>query len=482
MNSRGHIVVMSDQIVHFDDTNLHRVGLESTRIDAYDRAILDCLMRGESELEILSGRLRDFGVGGGQAELVARVREISTAAGTYLGLVPPLVSGSPDIIVLDFNRNWASLDSKKLVPKLRRKHRVLHLGLDKQVTPDHEDSITLEKRSREFSGSAFLYVQWARGIVRYFPDAVLVMSGPQDLVLFGDFAERPGTVVPVPQDWPASGSVADLYADEGDVIDPEPWLRELYYAIRMNPQSEYHLFSRAFASAFGALELFALRHAKHLLVTRADQAASLRVLGRTLGRLSICGPTEEPQSCGAAIGLDTRMLIVANHENEVARLIPLFAGAAELRREHGVTEIGLLAHGELVQVQFTGDRCSVGPWPGLRPSLEGFAVAWIVAGMLRDFQPAFGVLSKGIPSLFVPEAEPSTLGRLVPEECWFRNLDVATIVAETRECLAGGPARRARLAAAGRELLQQADPVAAISALVSKSRSPAGAKVEAVVS
>lgn len=460
---QGHFL-LDEQIIHYDDEHLHLAGFRSVPIAPLDRVLLDCLVRGESEESVLGAQLHSLGVEGDPAEHLAQLREIARQPGSRLRYASALDVIEPDIIVCDFSPFRYAVDSKALVESLRSTHRVLHVGLDDHVTGSDREAVSLARRKDFFEGSLFRFVQWVRSLARFYNDAVLVLAGPQDAVLFGDLGTVVRTATVLEPDWPGALSVDALRLNPAHCIDPAPWLREMYYALRLNPAHDAHVLSRTCNSAFAALEIYGLSNSSQIFMTRADQGETLEAFGVSVHQASPLGCVKRTTTTKPRF--EDALLIVADHEGEMDRLEPLFQELVPLLREEVVSRVGILSHGAWHELTVHDDTLGVGPYVADAVQCGDFGVALIVPGMMRFLSPMFTALTSGIPVRFAPADDAGPLRDHIASELWQTDLSSAGLRAMVAELTdESAPARRSGLEAAKR-LSERFDPSVVLKSMV----------------
>jgi len=465
MNNKpsGH-VLLDEQVVSYDDEKLHLTGFRSIDLEPQDRLLLDCLVRGESELSVLGEQLAQLGLGGDAEAHAARVKETAQQPGSRLRWMEPIETIDPEVIVLDFSRFRLAWDTKPFVTRLRESRRVLHLGLDDHIIGSEQEACSMERHKDQFLGSLFRFVQWARSVVRFHQDAVIVFTGPQDPVFFGDLARGRPSITALEPGWPGRLGLQNLTLDVPGAVDPAPWLRELLYALRMNPADHSNVIERSTGSAFAALELFALCHADVLLTTCADHDAGLTHLGADRAMRQPLGV--EPKVGGSKREMPEGIVVIADPEGEVASLEPLFQQLAGLLSIDAVSHVGIYNHGVMHRLELKENMIGVEPWSAPPPAPAEFGVALAVPGMMRHVTPMLDLMSEGVPVLFVPAEDTGPLGEHIPEQAWVRDFSVAALEKRLERVRDPASNERRDLTESCHHLLNHLDPVTVVESLL----------------
>lgn len=458
----GHIL-LNEQVFHYDEGRLHLWGYETRPVEPVDRLMLDCLVRGESEVGLLGRQLNFLGLPGTPSEHSDRARAVASAPGSLLRFLPPIPTIKPEVILLDFTKFRFAVETRELVEGLRKNHRVVHLGLDEHVTGDAHEGISHARQKAAFGESFFAFLQWARSYVRFHDEAVLVFAGSQDAVLFGDFAVTHRSVAILEPGWPGFVSVRDLSLDIHEQVDPAPWLRQLFYAMRWNGQSDIHLLHRSQGSALAALELYALVHADLILMTCANQKEILQRMGRKSGGYRPLGVPRPGVRISKTGGKEKRILVVADHEGQINALEPLFQALASLLLQRVVHRVGVLSHGSSQELSIQGNRIQLQAWTEIPPPLHGFDAAIVVPGMMRYLTPMFQVLGASLPVLYVQAEDAGPLGPRIPSDSWLEDLSDRSIALKLAPLLQPQSSERSQNVAASTTLLKEFDPVQAIA-------------------
>jgi len=392
-------VYLKDEFLYYNRRRVYFVGGRSLALSRTERAILDCIERGESELGVLSRSLAELEIGGDHLEIATQLVADHSQSTSLLEIRDPIDVIEPQVIVCSFSPSGTYVDLRQFVVRLRRRFRVLHLGLRAYVPETTDADIDLETALEKGTfSSPFQFVQWARSFVRFHSRSVLVMSGTQDWILFGDLAATHYSFGCLGGDWPTTVSLQDILGSEALLRDPLASLQALFFAARMINPKELGQLSHSSSTELAALGLYGLRHASEIGYCRVDQSSELERLGRARERLvPLCVPPgrlrrKRPSTGTLALILDSASVSSAA---VVVESLSDALGPAGLEEIVLRTEVGWL------WVELLPGRLRVGPRdPGLpvpRPE-----VAVFFPGLARYLQPILDTMCEGVPTICYP--------------------------------------------------------------------------------
>lgn len=391
-------VYLKDAFLYYDEKRMYLEGRKPLTLSRVDRAILGCIERADSELGVLSHALaRDSG--GTPAQIAAALVEDLGGPESVLEIGEPLDVIDPDVIVCSFAPDSGALDPRPIVRRLRRRLRVLHVGLAHYVDGPAASNPAFETlRAAGRFRSPFHFVQWARSFVRHRTRAVLVLTSAQDLILFGDLTERCHSFVYLNSRWPPSTAIAALAADDGPFHESAGSVQAMFYALRMLALCDYSRLDLLGSSDLARLHQRALTGASAIAFSTADQLDALIRAGRAA---ETCRPYAlVPEARASARPRDGSLAIVLDREH-LGAAVDLVRALDTARIEAGIETCRLRVENSWLDFRFApdglvvSDRSSSEPAP--RPS-----VAIVLTGLARHIETATALESEGVPVLYYP--------------------------------------------------------------------------------
>jgi hypothetical protein len=447
-------VYIRDDVLFADGTCIHLNNGSAFELEAPDRAVLDCVHRAESEINLLCRSLSEFELGGDPQAIRKRLYSVFSDPRSILELGPPRYTARPDVIVCDFNSHTSPISGRALVRELRRYRRVLFLGLRERVASSSPDSFWLERwGASDPCLSWFRFVQWARSIIRFHSLTPLILLGHRDAILFGDLVAKSPSVVVLDPQWPSNTGSGDILGEQLLPIDLIGYLRALYYSLRFTPFDELMKLNRNASSAFGAIEMHALIHADVLCVSRADQIAEIdRVRPSARRTIPFCLPAAVEASPEQHV---RTLLLVAGMECGATPLVPILTVLERVRRRSGLFDRIAVVTGDnrWVELVATDSGLTLVAADLLSKSASCTAVL-IFPGLLRDIHAAAHWMTSRVPTQIVRSArghplqeglEPVMfLGRVTVESVQERLVDLMDASSAVRRDVLNSQARLAR--------------------------------------
>jgi hypothetical protein len=461
----GHVYVRQD-LCYVDRHRVHLSANTEHVVEPQDMALIELVYRGESELGRLSTTLAGLMPGRDRRSIASQLAVTLRDPRSILELRGPIPVVRPDVIVCNFDACEPGIAPKTLVRQLRRKARVLCLGLDDRIGGDPRANVSFAVMKKAgHHNTWFEFVQWCRSIVCANDAALLMLCGQTDAILFGDLVDRVRAVVHVSQSWPPATGAAELLGQGWLPDNVLGAVRSLYYALLYNPPEETARIGRAAGSDFAILEGFALRKAALVLHGAIDQAAALERLGRDpattcLGHLLGAPRWNPPAKRGAHA-----LVLVAGREDgkPLARYLHLLESIPVAARRHD--RILVASAGGWQEVKKID---GVGILQGMPPPDPSACLAAIAfPGLLRDTAPAFDVMSRGIPTVFVPSANPHPLQDAAPAEMLLPSSTPESVAGLLSRVADQADGLAARLLTCQAELVQRFNLVPSVQALVS---------------
>ncbi|MBI5364850.1 MAG: hypothetical protein HZA53_16860 [Planctomycetes bacterium] len=411
----GQVYVRSE-VLYVDRQRVHLADNREYEVAPGDAGLLELVHRGDSDFALLCRRVSELSSGVSADQVAAQLAAVLRDPRSILDLRPSLAIEPPDVIVCNFSGREGVASAGKLVERLRRSRRVLHLGLDRRVRGDWPWNASMEKaRGAGVHESWHDFAQWCRGVIARHTGALLVLCGPQDAILFGDLASRLRTVALLDPAWPTVVGPGDVVGSDWIPEDPYPLVRDVFYALRFSTLDELEAVSRTTSTSFARLEGYALRHAVAVGYSMTDQPAALTALGRDgLGDELVHATPVRALRTLRPSG-ERVLLLVAGVEHGIEPLTPmlhLVRPAVEARRVHQVV---LVTQDAWFDVRF--DKQTVHALDGgrARPHPSHCVGAVVLPGLLRDCRPALDVMARGIPVGLVPSRQPHPLQELLPK-------------------------------------------------------------------
>ena len=393
MIPRAHLF-LREQFLFFNQQYVFTAGAEPLALDRQEQAVLSCLHRGESELGVLAHTLAELEIGGSAG---AREQELlkAFASPTSLISIEPARPGLvvPDVIVCSFSPNLSHVDSRKLLRSLRRRHRVLHLGLPVHVRGPATSNVPLRLDGKRGSFRSLLhYVQWARSMIRFHTQATVILCGEQDTIFFGDLAASHRSHVILHDSWPNPTRLQDLLGAQALLKDPLPGLQALHYALRMTNSDDIQRLQGSQSSQLGWLELYALRHASRVHYGLADQALALIELGR---EANACLPTcVGPRSTRRKTSASGTLALVLDQEGFL-EAAPMLHSLQQAASKAGFETCVLRFESGWFDMQMRGNHLHLPP----RTTAPAPEAAVLFPGLLRNMKPCLELLAAGIPAV-----------------------------------------------------------------------------------
>lgn len=401
-------VFIRDELLYFDGERIHVVGGGSFELQPADRWILERVHRGESEFSRLCERLGELQQEATTEVVAEQLRAVFSDPRSLLELGPAPYVERPDVIVCDFNPQPTPIAGRELVRRLRERRRVLFLGLESRVASTSPDTRWHSAETpRHGIPSWFRFAQWARSIIRYHEDAVLVLLGHQDTILFGDLVANRSSVLVLDVGWPSVTGLDDLQGSSAYDVDLIPNLRALHYALRFSPIQDFGQLTRNGSSALAGMELFAIRNATRVLLTMADQAGELVRQGVPSERLA---PACLPLTARPANAPSQRvLLLIADLECGVGPLAPFLTLVASLPPEaRSFDRVVLATSGHWSEFVATSTGGELRRVDGSRVR-KSVAAVLVFPGLLRELPRVTEWMTSGVPVQIVPSAEPHPL-------------------------------------------------------------------------
>ena len=402
----GHVVVR-DELLYSDASWIHVIGGKGFELSAEDSAILGCVLRGESELGTLCRQLARLEIGGDPDTIATVLRERFADPRSLLDLRPAVYDGEPEIIVCDFsNHRWPG-DSLDLVRKLRRTHKTLFLGIKENMTSRSRDNLWPERlEGRGPYGTWFAFAQLARSLIRFHSNAVLVLAGHTDAVLFGDLTGAVPSCFALDSTWPTVTPLEDLRGERASTPDVLPELRKLFYALRFAPLKELNRLNRLNSSALATLEEYAIRNADVLLYTSTDQVRELRRDGRAPAELvPFCPPR---RAARPTKGDAHTLVLVADLETGLDPLAPFLSILGSPEHEGLFDVLAIWTSSGWFKLKVDESVAGLARQPGPL-ALSEYSAGLVFPGLTRNVTAATIALTSNMPVLVVPSAQQNPL-------------------------------------------------------------------------
>lgn len=411
--ARGHVYVRTD-VLYVGRRSVHLADNLEYEISAPDAGLLELVYRGDSSFVRLCSRVAELSPGASPASVAEHLGPALTDPRSVLELRGPVLAEAPQVIVCDFSEGSTVAPSRDLVTRLRRRQRVLHLGLKANLRGEWPWNASLDAAQKAHSHESWYdFAQWCRSVVAEHPDALLVLCGQQDAILFGDLVPRMRTLVALDPHWPAPTGASDMLGSDWVPEDPYEMVRDLYYALRFGPADELAGMHRGAGSSFARLEGYALRHATAVAYSMTDQPAALAQMGRSGSDDRLLHARRTKPLRRLREGTARALLLVAGMERGLQPLAS-FLHVLRPALDAGLVQQVLILSGESWYELELGDGvASVRDVGGLRPAAWACLGAVLFPGLLRDCRAAFEVLASGIPTGMVPSARPHPLHALV---------------------------------------------------------------------
>jgi hypothetical protein len=409
----GH-VLLKDSFIYYDHKKYFLADGAYRELSDWDVRVIECLERGESELGVLSHKLSETELGGSVESIAERLLAVMADPLSLLELAPPLEVAAPDVIVCRFSKRHDPRETDQLIRQLRRRFRVVQMGISDHVTVRGADDIDMEVLVEDGTFSTrFKFLQWARSFIRFHGSAVLVLTGPQDAALFADLAAKVPSVIQTDHDWPSRTGIHALRGAEALVVDPLESLRTLFYIMRFCPLDDLPRADRRNSSDLAALETYGLARATTVAYSRADQPAELSALGRVAvwDAPSLVRRTR-PRTMAAA---GESIAIVSDFEHAgvmeafMSRLMTIRLEFPSIRHVKWGTDKGWK------RVHIEGDAIRAHAWTD-GDARDGLAGAIVLPGVLRRMGVALDLMARDIPLLFFHHDGTHALTEEIPPE------------------------------------------------------------------
>jgi hypothetical protein len=166
MHDPGNYVYFRDDLLFADGRRVYYGKAGHVDLLRSEQAIIDCVHRGESRFDILCRSLATLEIGGNQNEIGEALLECVADSHCALAMAPPICDSDPDVIICDFDSESRTSNGRALSGALRRRKRVVHLGVKNKVAGRSSDSMWFERAQRLQPGLTwFRFIQWARSFV-----------------------------------------------------------------------------------------------------------------------------------------------------------------------------------------------------------------------------------------------------------------------------------------------------------------------------
>ena len=400
-------VLLRDRFHYTESQRVYFEDGTSNPLDPGDRAILECIQRGESEIDLLARKLTELEIGGE----AGRVRErclrsranrarSSKSFHLWISWSPRLSSAtSRSMDGALTSRGWcASCDDEGGCSGWASTH----------AHPDRPRPMSRSSGRacicRSSVGSATC--SSCRSIARFHSEAVLVLCGPEDLSLFGDFCAVHRSLVALGPDWPLPTPLETLRGAGAMIRDPLESLRGLFFAMRF-AGSDMEVLRFTGSSDLTALAGYGLAHASRVAYTRADQPEDLGSKGRQPSMLSpaFLGGDSRPGGPGSQ-----RCVVVVGDAEHGAALAPLLQVCRQaLDGLDSDLELIMKSGHHWMRVEVGQGLIGLSPRPSPVPRWSQVACVVLVPGVLRDLRAALEFLAADIPCLLVPSSRPHPL-------------------------------------------------------------------------
>lgn len=410
-----HVYVRPD-VLYFDEHRVHLADDHEYQIDAKDAGLLELVYRGDSDFGRLCAAVAGLGGGPGARAVAASLTPTLADSRSILELRPAVAMPPPEIIVCDFAAGGQLTGPRGLVRALRRTHRVLHLGLDESVQgPWPLNASLVAARRARVHQSWFEFAQWCRGVLLRYPDALVVLSGHQDTILFGDLAARTRSVVLLDPGWPARAGVQDVMGAGWLPEDPLDAIRDLHYALRFSDLDDIGGVNRGNGSSFATLEAFALRHAVAVGYAMSDQASALAALGRDAAADRLVHGSRLPRSRKPLAAGRRTLLLVASLEQGLDPLMPFLHLVRAITDRNLLERTLVLGPEGWFDLVFREESVTLQSLGAARPPASELLAALVFVGLVRDCRPAFECVAEGIPCAVVPSRRSHPLQDDLPD-------------------------------------------------------------------
>lgn len=462
------IVCLRNEVMYFEESRVHLSNDAEYEVTLEDRALLEIVMRGESDFGLLCARLAALSESQTKEDIAKALEPVVQDRRAIIELTPMHEIVTPEVIVCGFSPGPSRLDSRSLVSQLRRSRRVLHLGHEDHVRGTVSQNLS-RKASEEnrLHSDWFQFIQWCRGTIRRHPGAVLVLCGQQDAILFGDLVPQLRSVVAVESDWPPRTGAGDMLGPGWVPDDPFDALRALFYALRFASWEDMLFASRASSSDLAVLEAFAIRHATCVVHGCLDQHRPLMELGVDPARIHQAHVTRSASSKWKPTESKPRTLVlVTSGEGGVDAILPVLELLNSIpldQRPYGEVAVRLGTH--WLTVKSEPGRFHVVSRPGPMPNASTTLAALVFPGLTRDLKPAWEALAMA-PCFLASSAKPHPLLDLLGPNSVLEVLEATALVRQLRRLLDADDGLSSELLNTQRRALREHSMIRHVQALL----------------
>lgn len=240
--------------------------------------LLNCILRGEGELELLVESLSKQGLLNNAQEFLGLLRKFASNPQCLFHICKFESIVMPDIIFMDFCDSSSRIESKSIVKSLRKYCRVLWVSSDQQFNGDFNDQVSCSStRLFEPFESPFQYFQWLRSLIVYYRNSLLVLCGQQAMIIFGDLCRTNKTLSFIDS---SEVNKFCFFQTSDNIVNEKISLnviKDLFYALRtLERESEIYRLSCSLSTSCAKLIKYALVNSNNLCIKSVKEMKGIR--------------------------------------------------------------------------------------------------------------------------------------------------------------------------------------------------------------
>lgn len=362
-------------------------------LSALDDALVQCLIRGYSDLNGLAEAMAKSGFGEAPAYWRGKIQEVARARDSVLKIRREPQRAPAELIVVQVTPNQGEVDGLALLRSLGAGVQAWFVTASSELAAKAKRLATVIE-AKEFA-NGFEFVQWTKALAGRFPTTPVLACGELDAVCIGEASERGNVLVALGANWP--GGVGAFQLDPQVVHrrgDPAILEEYVYAALTADAGWAMSTMHRSMCSALGVAELWAITGARRVFYRRRSQAEVLTKMGVSDARLEILSAPMGPTRRDAALARDGFLVLAEMPRDDLATTALASLAAAVV--DSGAARFAAAYDGsQWYRLAGTGEAVHVLHWIDARPALEDFDSVLAVPNRLNDWSTMAQAVAAG---------------------------------------------------------------------------------------